>query len=167
MKTAWSSSWKASKQPRKQRKYVYNAPMHTRRKLLGAHLSKELREKYGTRSVMLKTGDKVKVMRGAHKNHIGKIDRVDATDLKVYIVGVELTKKDGSKISPPFRPSNLMITELELDDRKREMSITRKGGAKSKVEEPKPEPKPEAKPAAKPVQTKNDTKQPKIEEKKV
>ncbi len=160
MKTAWASSWKGSKQPRKQRKYVYNAPMHTRRKFLGAHLSKELREKYGTRSIMLKKGDKIKVLRGSHKNHIGKVDRINATDLKVYVTGVEITKKDGSKAMPPFRPSNLMITELDLSDRKREIAIKRKGAGKAMVEEKKKEvvqlktekeePKPKAEPKEKP-----------------
>ena len=31
-----------SKQPRKQRKFLYNAPLHVRRKIMSAHLSKEL-----------------------------------------------------------------------------------------------------------------------------
>ncbi len=141
MKSVWASSWKGSKQPRKQRKYVYNAPMHVRRKFLGAHLSKELKQKYGTRTVMLKKGDKVKVLRGSHKNHIGKVDRVDATNLKIYLTGIEVTKKDGSKAMPPFRPSNLMITELDLNDRKRELAIKRKGNGKAEEEAPNVEKK--------------------------
>ena len=39
----------ASSQPRKQRKARYNASLHARGKFLNAPLSKELRQKYGTR----------------------------------------------------------------------------------------------------------------------
>lgn len=39
------------KQPRKQRKFLYNAPLHLRGgKIMSAPLSKELREKYGVRT---------------------------------------------------------------------------------------------------------------------
>ena len=33
---------------------------------------------------------------------------------------VEFTKKDGTKTSPPFEPSNLMITELKVDGKVKE-----------------------------------------------
>ena len=49
MKKDFSKSWKSSRQPRKQRKYVFNAPLHIRHKLVSANLSKELRKKYGKR----------------------------------------------------------------------------------------------------------------------
>ena len=45
-----------SKQPRKQRKALYNAPAHARGKHLSASLSKDLREKVGKRSLPLRTG---------------------------------------------------------------------------------------------------------------
>ena len=61
MKKKFSTAWNASKQPRKQRKYRANAPLHTKYKFLGVHLSKELREKHGVRSMAVITGHKVKV----------------------------------------------------------------------------------------------------------
>jgi len=42
MKQKFSTTWKASKQPRKQRKYSANAPLHIKRKMLSANLSKTL-----------------------------------------------------------------------------------------------------------------------------
>ena len=48
-----------SKQPRKQRKALYNAPAHARGKHLSATLSKDLRADLGKRSLPLRTGDKV------------------------------------------------------------------------------------------------------------
>jgi len=67
----WSSSWKSSKQRRKQRKYIYNAPLHVRRKLMVSPLSKELREKLGKRNVVVKVGDKVVIERGDFRGKEG------------------------------------------------------------------------------------------------
>jgi len=53
-----------SKQPRKQRKARYTAPLHLRSRLISAPLSKELREEYKRRSVRVIKGDTVKVLRG-------------------------------------------------------------------------------------------------------
>ena len=46
MKKTFSQSWKASKKPRKQRKYTIKAPLHIKGKFLHANLSKDLRKKY-------------------------------------------------------------------------------------------------------------------------
>jgi len=40
-----------SKQPKKQRKFLYNAPLHLRQKIMSATLSNELRQKYGFRTL--------------------------------------------------------------------------------------------------------------------
>ncbi|MBI2147015.1 50S ribosomal protein L24 [Candidatus Woesearchaeota archaeon] len=123
MNKEWSSHWIASTQPRKQRKYRYNAPLHTLRKHLGCHLSKELRAKYKTRSVLLRSGDKVKVVRGQYKGHTGTVDRVNLSTSKVYVTGIEVIRKDGSRVVPPLHASNLLITELKLGDKKREKRL--------------------------------------------
>ena len=126
MKTKFSRTWKRSKQPRKQRKYRYNAPLHIRSKFMSAHLSKELRQKHNKRSLIVRKGDKVKVMRGQFKKKIGKIERADIKKSKVYITGIELVKKDGTKTLYPINPSNLMIIELNLEDKKRIQTLKRK-----------------------------------------
>jgi large subunit ribosomal protein L24 len=119
MKQKFSQSWKSSTQPRKQRKFRHNAPPHIRQKFVHAHLSKELRKKHNRRSARLRTGDKVKVMRGQYKGKTGKIERIDTGREKVYITGIEVVKKEGSKSLYPLRPSNLLIEELNLEDKKR------------------------------------------------
>ena len=91
-----------------------------------AMLSKELRKKHGKRNFSLKKGDKVKVMVGQFRKHEGKIDRIDLKKSKVYIGGVEVVKKDGTKTTYPFNPSNLMLTELNLDDKMRRKMLERK-----------------------------------------
>jgi len=115
----YSRKWKQSKQPRKQRKYRYNAPLHVRQNFMHSHLSKELREKYNRRSFRVAKGDTVIVMRGTYKGYKGKVERVDLKKLKVYIAGLTLKKKDGSTIPIGIDPSNIMITELNLEDKKR------------------------------------------------
>ena len=71
-----------STQPRKQRKFIYKAPLHIRHKLMSVTLSEELREQYGRRSLPVKSGDTVKVMRGDFKDHEGKVEKVD---LKIIV----------------------------------------------------------------------------------
>jgi large subunit ribosomal protein L24 len=123
MKRKFSSKWKASRKPRKQRKYSANAPKHTKNKMLASHLSKEAKAKVGKRSATVKKGDKVKIMRGQFKGKSGKIDRVDAKKSKVYITGMEFVKKDGSKALYPIHASNLIIEEIGLEDKKRSKRI--------------------------------------------
>ncbi|MAE42849.1 50S ribosomal protein L24 [Candidatus Woesearchaeota archaeon] len=126
MRTKFSTSWKNSIQPRKQRKYRYNAPLHIKQKFVNVHLSTELRKKHNKRNIGLRKGDKVKVMRGQFKNKEGKVDQVNLKKTQVYVEGIEITKKDGTKTRYPLHPSNLMIAELNMDDKMRQKSLERK-----------------------------------------
>lgn len=126
MKKKFSVRWKASKLPRKQRKYRFSAPIHVKRKMLSANLSKELRKKYQRRSFPIVKGDVVKIMRGEFKSKTGKIAEVDLKKLKAVIEGVNRTKKDGTKTPVKFDPSKLQINELNLTDKKRITAIERK-----------------------------------------
>lgn len=108
-----------STQPRKQRKSRYQAPLHIKHKLMGAMLSPELREKHKIKSIALRVGDTVKVMRGDHKGKEGKIAVVNLTKMTVTIDGVSVTKSDGTEVPRPVQPSNVMITKLETKDEKR------------------------------------------------
>jgi len=127
MKQQWSPEWKASVQPRKQRKYRHNAPLHVRRHFMSANLAAPLRESYGKRSMVVRKGDEVMVMRGGNSGTKGAVERVDMKREKVYIEGVKMTKVDGSAVPKPVHPSNLMITKLKLEDKKRQQVIERAG----------------------------------------
>lgn len=116
-----------SKQPRKQRKFIHKAPLHIRHKFMSATLSEELREKYERRSIPVRNGDTVKVMRGDFKDHEGKIEKVDLKNYRVLIEGVSVQKPDGNQVFHSVHPSNLMIVELDLSDDKRNKIIERKG----------------------------------------
>src|SRR3989344_1567287 len=117
MKLNFSTAWQSSTQPRKQRKFVFNAPLHKRHKFLSAHLSKDLRQKYGKRNLPLRKGDEVLVMRGFFKKKKAKVSNVDLKNALVTLEGLQRAKKDGSKVNIWFRPSNLQIIILELTDK--------------------------------------------------
>ena len=108
-----------SSQPRKQRKYRYQAPLHIRHKFMGAMLSDELREKHGIKSLPVRTGDTIKVLRGDHKGTEGKVSVVDLKKMTITVDGVSVAKSDGTEVPRPIHPSKVMITKLELKDEKR------------------------------------------------
>merc|ERR1712208_93215 len=58
----------------KSRKRHFSAPSHIRRRLMSAPLSKELRTKYGVRSMPVRKDDEVQVVRGHYKGQqVGKV----------------------------------------------------------------------------------------------
>jgi len=126
MDKTFSNSWKASKLPRKQRKYKFNAPDHIQAKFMRAPLSKDLRKKYEKRSIRIRKEDKVKILRGKFKGKEGKIESVNMTDQKITVEKIENYKKEGSKTSVPIHPSNIIIIELNDDDKKRMKKIVKK-----------------------------------------
>lgn len=133
MKKDFSTKWQGSSQPRKQRKYLANAPIHRKRKLLSVNLSKDLRAKHNIRNIEVKKDDKVKITRGKFKGKEGKIKQIKTKLLKIYIEGIQTKKQDGSMVDVPLRASNLQILELNLNDKKRMKS--------AKTETPKKEDK--------------------------
>ena len=118
---------KMSKQPRKQRKALYTAPLHARRNVMSVTLSKDLKEDFGRRSLTIKTGDTVKILRGEFKGHEGKVSTVDTKKYKVTVEGATLNKPDGNAVFFPIHPSNLMIVDADLKDERRNRIIDRKG----------------------------------------
>lgn len=83
------------------------------------HLSESLRQAHKKRSLTARVGDKVAVLRGQFRKKQGKIERVDRRNIRIFVEGIEVVKKDGTKALFPFHPSNVMLTELALDDKRR------------------------------------------------
>ena len=110
-------------QPRTERKRLYNLPIHLNRRQMSSHLSGDLSEKYGRRSVVLRKGDTVKVMRGEFAGTVGKVIAVDTRTRKVEVEGVTVAKSDKTKVGRPVDPSNLLITKLDLNDRLRRAKL--------------------------------------------
>jgi len=123
--------------PTKQRKMLYEAPAHIRHKLLAAHLSPELRATHIAKSMPVRNGDTIRVMRGDHKGFEGKISRIDLKKYRIYVEGLTREKVDGTTIFVPVHPSKLMITKLNLDDKWRKKIIERKQKPQKRPEKPK------------------------------
>ena len=126
MKSKFSTSWIRSVQPRKQRKFRANAPLHTKHKFLSANLSKTLRGKYGKRSIPVRKGDEVTVMRGSFKKKRAKISDINLKRSRVVLEGIQRSKKDGTKVNVYFNPSSLQLQTLNVDDKKRLIVLERK-----------------------------------------
>ena len=114
-----------SKKPSKQRKSFYQAALHQKHKFLAAHLSKELRRQWKKRSLPVRKGDEVRVMRGKFKGTTGKISKVDLKRLKVYLENVKRKKVSGQEIQVSIHPSNLLLINPVLDDPQRKKVLDR------------------------------------------
>ena len=112
--------------PGKQRKMLYNAPLHLRQKIMAAHLSTELIASKGIKSLPLRKGDTIQVLRGDNKGFEGKISRVDLKRYRIFIEGLTREKVDGTNIFISVHPSKVIIKKLNLDDKWRKAIIERK-----------------------------------------
>ena len=121
-----------SSKARVQRKRLHNAPAHTKSKAVAAHLSTELRGKYGVRAARVCRGDTVVVIRGNEdiKGNEGKVMEVLTGKGCVIIDGITINQADGTAVARPIHASNLVITKLDLSDEWRAESISKKKEAK-------------------------------------
>ncbi|MCL4399177.1 50S ribosomal protein L24 [Candidatus Parvarchaeota archaeon] len=126
----FSISWKGSITPKKQRNSRLNAPLHIKRRMLSAHLSKELRKQYNVRNIPVHKGDTVIIMRGRFRGTIGKIEKVYTKQLTVSVDNAKAVTKKGNKVPFKIRPSALMISELDLSDGVRAEKIRSYGKAR-------------------------------------
>lgn len=117
-----------TRKPGKQRKRNAEAPMHRRQKKMSALLEKDLRKDLGRRSLPLKSGDGVRVMRGDFRNTEDEVRNVDLGKMKVTLEDLKKEKVDGTEVRPSLDPSNLIITEPDLSDEEREKIVKRSGG---------------------------------------
>ena len=108
---------KRVKDPRKQRKRHFNAPAHLRHKLMSAPLAPELISSKGAKTLPVRKGDTVRVMRGDHAGFEGKVNRVDLKRFRIFLEGLTREKVDGTNIFLSVHPSKVMIKNLKLDDK--------------------------------------------------
>jgi len=116
-----------SSKARVQRKDLHNAPRHVKSKRVAAHLSVELREKYGVRSARVCRGDTVVIMKGKAdiRGNEGKVMEVFTDTGCVIVDGVTIKQADGTAVAKPVHASNLVITKLDLSDEWRASSISK------------------------------------------
>ena len=98
-------------------KQIYYATMQTASSQLSGMLSKNLRKKYGKRSVRIVEGDSVKVIRGEFNGVDGKVTKVSASNGGLTIEGVKKEKLKGEKYDVFIHTSNIEVTGLNTDDK--------------------------------------------------
>lgn len=121
-------------------KLIYRAHQSVLSKQLGCNLSKDLRQKYGKRSMRVIVGDTVKVMRGEYKGVDGKVKDVSTIKNGVTIEGIKKEKLKGGQIDIYIHSSNLLLTELNTGDkwRLRKLGVEKSSvSVEEKVEEKK------------------------------
>ena len=141
---------------------LYQAPYHVLSKQLGSHLSKDLRQKYGTRSIRVTIGDTVRVLRGEFKGVDGKVKEVNTLKRAVTIEGIKKEKLKGGQFDVYIHSSNLLVTELNTSDKWRIQKLEGTKSKTSKQKEAKPKEEIKLKEETKP---KEETKQKVVKEK--
>jgi large subunit ribosomal protein L24 len=136
---------KRVKDPGKQRKKYFNAPAHLRHKFMSAPLSSDLAASRGAKTLPVRKGDTVRILRGDSKGFEGKVSRVALNEYRIYMEGLTREKVDGTNIFLPIHPSKVQIRSLNLDDKWRKDILARK----KEIEKPEREEKLEAKAAKK------------------
>jgi large subunit ribosomal protein L24 len=98
-------------------KQIYYATLQTASSQLSGMLSKNLRKKYGKKSIRIVDGDSVKVIRGEFNGVDGKVTKVSASNNGLTIEGVKKEKLKGEKYDVFIHTSNIEVTGLNTDDK--------------------------------------------------
>jgi len=118
---------------RKARRDHFQAHSTARRKIMSAPLSKELRKKYGVRSMPIRKDDEVQIVRGTFKERDGKITQVYRRKYVIHVERINREKNNGATVPLGIHPSNVVITKLHLDpDRKALLERRNKNAAAEK-----------------------------------
>ncbi len=108
----------SSTKARKQRKARANAPLHKKKRMVSAHLDSALMKEYNVRSVAVRKGDTVRIIRGDKDFKVSeaKVASVDLKHMKLIIENITVPKADGTQKPKPVDPSDVLLTKLELSD---------------------------------------------------
>ena len=140
-----------SKKPGKQRRKGIESPLHLKRKRIRARLVSDDPELHAIRSVTVRVGDEVEVVRGdfsspnsvkseSRGKRLGqsrgrsgikaKVASVDTERSLIYVDGMTSSTADGKEDGVPIRPSNIVVTSLFDGDQLRiKRLLERSGGA--------------------------------------
>jgi large subunit ribosomal protein L24 len=100
-------------------------PKHLTERRLRSSLSRALREKYGRRNVRVIAGDTIKVIRGEYSGIEGKVEKVNMKRGSLAIEGIQREKVRGGNVKVEINSTNVIVTDLDLDDKYRQALIQR------------------------------------------
>merc|ERR1712121_59551 len=100
---------------------------------MSAPLSKDLRQKYGVRSMPIRKDDEVQVLRGHYKGQqVGKVVQCYRKKFVVYIERIQREKANGATVYVGIHPSKVSIVKLKMD-KDRKLIIDRKAMSRAKA----------------------------------
>jgi len=102
---------------------LIHASKHQLDKMLGSVLGDELQEQYKKKTLRVVKGDLIMVMRGEYKGRGGKVEEVDAERGTLHIEGMQREKIRGGQVKVPIHASNVKITGLNLEDKRRSSKL--------------------------------------------
>lgn len=86
---------------------------------MSSTLATDLRKKYNVRSMPIRKGDEVKVLRGTFKGREGQVTQVFRKKFVIHVERVTREKNNGTPVQVGIHPSQVAITKLHIDsDRK-------------------------------------------------
>jgi large subunit ribosomal protein L24 len=94
--------------------------------ILGANITKNLKNQYSKRSLRVIKGDTVRILRGEYKGIEGKIEKVNTKRGTVSIEGVQREKIKGGNVKVQIHASNVQIISLEMGDHLRANKLKEK-----------------------------------------
>ncbi len=110
-------------------------PLHLKKKLMNVALSKELRAQLKRRSMGLRKGDQVQIIKGKFKGAQGTVSSVDLKSMKIYVDAATVKKRNGAQVQVPLATSKLRITKLIATDKKRQQMMESAGKATESVKQ--------------------------------
>lgn len=128
-----------SSKPGKQRKAQYNAPIHVKRKRVRARLQLDKPDVRlaGVRTVTIRVGDTVRVIRGdlAHGGKrvggkrkkdptTGKVLNINSDAGRLFVEGATATTSDNKEEALSVHASNVVVVKLDETDKLRMQSLT-------------------------------------------
>ena len=115
-----------SRKPKKQRKAMYNAPLHKRGAKFNAPLEETMVEEHDVKRLPIRVNDHVRVVSGQFSDLEGKVLRVDRKKYKIHVEEITKEKADGSVHYYPIHPSKVIITKIVDIDKWRQKIIDRR-----------------------------------------
>ena len=101
-----------------------------RRQIMSASLSKPNRAKFNVRSLPIRKGDEVLIVRGSLKGREGKVKSVYRRRYVIHIEKITRDKPNGQSVPIGIHPSNVVITKISMD-KDRQSILNRKAAGRA------------------------------------
>jgi len=122
---------RVSSSRRKQRLRHFDAASSEVRRRMSCRLSKELREKYGVKSLPIRKNDEVRILKGKARKKTGKVVQVYRRRWCIYVDKVQRDKQNGQSVFLPIKTDYCVIQKLHLNNDRKEL-LTRRAQHKAK-----------------------------------